>query len=333
MVYGNDDNEEDKIRKEIELLETEVKQLEEPISDENDDPIDLQSFGEFDQLIYDILNENSQTGKDNNDSQDSDIIEEYEIINGKKIIISKELKTVQKSQVSQIQIENVLRFNGITVFPISNDPTKQFLGLRFDVFNRYLSRFTKSHYIILKQIDVITNRGSIKVQESSSNTATTTNDQKWTIFQTTIPKFIPINEIFNKYLQSVNTHHQSNTNVPPNFNKINKFSMHIYEHLCQMEDRKSLGLQLRDKYTTQSIKVSFDISATKITVKDGTHCTVIVRYNPESQSYTVYDKNDPNTTKTLSNQDDVHVAVSRFLNIDNDKHHSKRSKKRKTVHV
>lgn len=266
----------DLIRDEIRQLEREIEELEESeeleskdddddddiicieddssneINDERNNEQILSQIGQMDQLLYDILNE--KEGED-----------ESNIIDGKRVIYSKELKKFHESQIPKIQIENIFRFNGITIFPISNDKNGEFLGLRFDVFNSYLKKFSTCNYIILKQFQIETN--------GKTNTSKNKNEWKWSLFQTTIPKYIPVFDLANTYLEI--SHYRDNTtsdilsNQIPGFNRINKFSMHIYEHLFQLERRRTIIYQLKDQYTNKQlhqVQIKSDLAVSKIDI-------------------------------------------------------------------
>lgn len=264
----------DLIRDEIRQLEREIEELEESeelesneddvisidedsfnaITDENDNEQILSQVGQIDQLLYDILNEKEDEKE-----------ETSHIIDGKRVIYSNELINFHKSQIPKIQIENIFRFNGITIFPISNDKHCEFLGLRFDVYNTYLKKFSPCNYIILKQFQI----------ETTGKIITTNNlcEWKWNLFQTTIPKYIPVFDLANIYLAI--RHHRDNTtldirsNQIPGFNRINKFAMHIYEHLFQLERRRTIIYQLKDQYTNKKLRqvqIKYDLAVSKIEI-------------------------------------------------------------------
>lgn len=262
----------DLLRDDIRELELEIEELEneegieadqqifqESDDDDDDDKIDLNSIGEVDDLIYDLLKADT-------------VIEPTDIIDGRRIIRSNELKELHDVQISKIQIENVLRFNSITTFPISNDPNRYLLGLRFDVFNNYLKKFTTCHYIILKQVEIEPNDDSNNKTQTETSTITSKEYYKWEIFQTTIPKYVPIEEIARTYLNlshDINNKHQERGSIV-GFNRINKFAMHVYEHLIIVEERKSLVLSLKEYFSQKRyrnrINVVFDLSVNKIDI-------------------------------------------------------------------
>lgn len=264
----------DLVRNEIRELEREIEELEEledlnasdeevieiDDDDNNDDKENVESIeneddktvfsniGQMDQLLYDILNENTP------DDGESDIKD------GKRIIKSKELQKFYGSQIPKIQVENVYRFNGITVFPLSNDPSGEFIGIRFDVFNTYSRKFTTCHYIILKQFE-------IENDEKQSISLNGDSEWRWEVFQTTVPKYIPVEDLANSYLNLLHVREQTTENSVPGFNRINKLAMRIYEHLVLLEERKSIVLQLKETYSnTDKVHIKSDLAVSKIEV-------------------------------------------------------------------
>lgn len=141
----------------------------------------------------------------------------------------------------KIQFENIFRLGGLTAFPV-NDPTKysnndttknneyddRFLGLRFDIFNRYESKFSIPHYIILKKIE---------------------KNDNWSIFKTTIPKYIPLSKISHDYLN----------------NDLTKFVNIIRKNLISIEFKKDNFLKLKDKLILPSF-LEYDLDFTKIKI-------------------------------------------------------------------
>jgi hypothetical protein len=217
----------DNLRAEISELECEIEELEKGNYSDNEKEILISDFGtnEIDQLLYDILNEPPYG----------------EIINGTRILRTQELEILHDEHIEKIQLENVLRLNSITVFPISNDEKNEFLGIRFDVFNTFTKKFNISHYIILKQMEY---------EQISMKELDTVNDQRWRweIYQFTVPKFIPIREFANKYLSGDYDHHEVNDKNIPGFEQIHKFAESVFEELTQLESIRALILEIKDHF-------------------------------------------------------------------------------------
>lgn len=112
-----------------------------------------------------------------------------------------------------IFIENINRFNGITVFPIDNNINQ--LGIRFDVFNQSYKKFNPTHYIILEYT-------SIK-----------DDNHHWEIIHHTLPSSIDIIHYQLLYLHNVNPNDNNTPDASsiPQFNLINKFAMRILQCL------------------------------------------------------------------------------------------------------
>ena len=281
----------DEVRNEVRELEREIEELEQEMSADESfaggPPVDdisnyttLDKIGQMDELLYDILN-------DKNGKSDTG-----EIVDGRRILRSKELQALQEEEIPKIQIENVYRFNGVTVFPISNDPERTFIGIRFDVFNSYLKKFITSHYIILKQIEIETSGKQQQLQEASeANTGDIS--WRWEVFQTTVPKHVPIGDVARDYLSVEHTREPSSDAAPvPSFNRINKFAMHIYEHLSLLEERKAFAFKLQCQYaSTKRVLIKFDLAVCRMEIA-------------------LFGKKKPTTTKIVV---DSHSTAIRFF--------------------
>lgn len=158
----------------------------------------------------------------------------------------------------KIQFENIFRLGGLTAFPV-NDPTRysnkqdttntnteyddRFLGLRFDIFSRYESKFLIPHYIILKKIE---------------------KNNSWSIFKTTIPKYIPLSKISNDYLN----------------NDLTKFVSIIRKNLISIEFKKNIFSKLKDKLVSpSSLEHDLDFTKIKINLKDLLQIVIICSLN------------------------------------------------------
>ncbi|ODQ44462.1 hypothetical protein PICMEDRAFT_13659 [Pichia membranifaciens NRRL Y-2026] len=284
----------DEVRNEIRELELEIEELEqeggedesfdgEPHNDDISNYATLDQLGKMDELLYDILN-------DKNDDLDMG-----EIVDGRRILRSKELQALHGDEIPKIQIENVYRFNGITMFPISNDPERIFIGIRFDVFNSYLKKFTTCHYIILKQLDIEASEKEQQLQISPETKAGNFN-WRWEVFQTTVPKHVPIGDVARDYLSVEHTREPASDAAPvPSFNRMNKFAMHIYEHLSLLEERKAFAYKLQGQYaSTKRVLVKFDPAVCRIEI-------------------TLFDKKRLTTTKLVVDSDST--ATRFFLNV------------------
>lgn len=295
----------EKVREEIATLEREIRELEsekrdssdsevlfddEEVEESNDflPEIDFTQIGTVDSIIYDIINEHK--------SQTDDKLE-CDVVDGQRVFRTRELKQVHDEEMSKIQAENVFRFNGITVFPISNDPNGDFLGLRFDIFNIFHKQFVSPHYIILKQLEATNDN-------SKTNTISTEKQPmwKWSVFQTTVPKFISVAELALTYL--VTTTHERETSdwfdngTPfiPGFNRINKFAMRVYNELVQLETRRACVLNFAHKHAGNSkITVDWDTSVSTVRVQifgvDGAITTMKLK-TTHTGTFTIHSKNN-----------------------------------------
>lgn len=210
---------EEQLREEIRQLEEEISTLESNTG-EAEQQLNLielvkQQFENVDDLLVDIINADPI---DSNKDEDFVILER----NGRRVRQSKELQKLhEESSIPKIQIENIYRFNSITLFPISSDSNLTYLGIRFDIFNQNTKQFNQSHYIILHRKEV----GAIKGIRDGSH-------WNWRIFQTTIPKNVNMNKLEQEYLFDLypETEVLGETNLV-GLNMVNKFSMKVYEEL------------------------------------------------------------------------------------------------------
>lgn len=82
-----------------------------------------------------------------------------------------------------ILYENIFRFGGITAFPLNPflfEENDEIIGLRFDIFSHYGSKFITPHYVILRKM---------KYTDKSQETT-----MKWEVYRHTLPVYIPISE-------------------------------------------------------------------------------------------------------------------------------------------
>lgn len=83
-----------------------------------------------------------------------------------------------------ILYENIYRIGGITAFPLNQylfEDDDEVLGLRFDMFSHTKQTFLTPHYVILRKI-------------STSNKQTETTKQTWSVFKSTLPVFVPVDD-------------------------------------------------------------------------------------------------------------------------------------------
>lgn len=234
---------------ELDLLRDEIRELEREIEElENEKELDdgEYNFDNMDPLLNTILHEQPQG----------------DLIDGTRIIRSKELDELYNENIEKIQAENVFRLNSITLFPISNDKTNEFIGIRFDVFNAFNRKFTDCHYVILRQMEV--NIPAIKgiVHDNDDSIKC-----KWEVFQSTIPKFIPTGELALRYLNETFFTEVPNIEIPA-FEYIHRFAKEVFEELTRFESQKSILLQLQSHYQTNSkVNVqSADLALSKIII-------------------------------------------------------------------
>lgn len=82
-----------------------------------------------------------------------------------------------------ILYENIFRFGGITAFPLNPflfEEHDEIIGLRFDIFSHYESKFMTPHYVILRKMKYTDKR-----QETT---------MKWEVYRHTLPVYVPISE-------------------------------------------------------------------------------------------------------------------------------------------
>lgn len=184
-----------------EQLLAEIQQLEEEIKELENGKVDLvamvreQFENVDDDLLVDIINADTQT-EDRTASQRTEM-------------------------VGLILEENVHRFNGITLFPVSADKEGAYLGVRFDTFDTASKRFNPAHYVILYRRET-TRKGD-------------TGDSggwKWFVFQSTLPPGVNVGRYEQEYL--FEEHHEEpelTGTVVPGLNMVNKFAMRVYDEL------------------------------------------------------------------------------------------------------
>ncbi|ODV87220.1 hypothetical protein CANARDRAFT_26641 [[Candida] arabinofermentans NRRL YB-2248] len=138
----------------------------------------------------------------------------------------------------KIQTENIYRLAGITTFPVNNpnktevedtDGDDRFLGIRFDVFDKSLAKFSTPHYVILKKL---------------------VKNDNWFVFKTTIPRFVPLNILAAEYL---------------NFDLF-MFSKQVRKHLVQLQLKKSTFLDIQSRLKSPS-RMEYDIEFSKVNIK------------------------------------------------------------------
>lgn len=163
-----------------------------------------------------------------------------------------------KDKLTQIQLENVDRMFGVTAFEITNDPSKTMLGLRFDVFNAFERRYTAPHYVVLKRAEKDASKGI-----SGGAEANVEQNNQWSIFKSTLPKYIPFNELATKYLPRI---FNSDPVRDPN---LKAFSDEIYDQLDKIELKRSQVQTVRAKCAdlyNNDVVVRCDLNVHKITL-------------------------------------------------------------------
>lgn len=193
---------EEELRAEIQQLEDEIEMLERGESDVDIVALVREQFENVeDDLLVDIINADTNTESNtitNTNAQDRE--------------------TFTENIINRVLEENVHRFNGITLFPVSADSRGSYLGIRFDTFNTVSKRFNKPHYIILNR------------RESSGKGNTSEEIWKWSVFQNTLPPSINIGKYEQEYLFEEHNSWSDNT-VIPGLNMVNKFAMRVYDEL------------------------------------------------------------------------------------------------------
>ncbi|GMM27302.1 hypothetical protein DAMA08_000180 [Martiniozyma asiatica (nom. inval.)] len=163
-----------------------------------------------------------------------------ESVDSGMLLPSKSSSTLSKS----IQIENVHRLFGPTVFPLRDE---SLLGLRFDLFNENLRGYVLPHYIILKRI--------VNVIEKTGQ-----RQAHWTIFKSTIPTYLGVESLFNKWV---------NVREDLGVDSIKKFASEMYNILVSNEMKRSeLGALQRlisNKYK-ELVLIKSDLHIGKITL-------------------------------------------------------------------
>ncbi|KAL3233917.1 Inner kinetochore subunit MCM21 [Nakaseomyces bracarensis] len=138
--------------------------------------------------------------------------------------------------------ENIYRMFGISYFPVV-DPNdleydkdrkifevkRNMIGIRFDIFNQFNSKFEKPHYILLKN-------------DSKSN--------KWNLFKYTIPNYIDVEGIYK----------DTNGGIITNYDDIYIFAKQINILLIQLSLRSQILLQLEEDKLIE--KLDMDLQAT-----------------------------------------------------------------------
>lgn len=272
---------------ELEILATEIRELKNEIhqleqDEENGDrrQIKIADVGVMDDLLYDILND---------DGAETDAGCGYDLVDGQRILRSAELKELHEKYIQKIQTENVFRFNAVTMFPVSNDEHSEFLGIRFDVYNAFERKFTQTHYIILKQQAI--------EPPSKQGLMPDPAHFKWVLFQTTIPKYISVGEIYHRYLMDC-THTlglggkspsggsaASSGLEIPSFYRINKFSMRVYQELTRFESRHATFARFQQHFRNTGVCATFepscatlkiDVAKAAVISVDARRCTATV---------------------------------------------------------
>lgn len=159
-----------------------------------------------------------------------------------------------KETLEKIQLENVNRMFGVTSFQITNDQSNNLLGLRFDVFNQFECKYVAPHYIILKK--------GTPEGYGVKDVSTIPNNEIWTIFKSTLPKYIPFNELAKEHLLS-------SIQDPTSNEELKEFTSIIYNQLDKIEIKKSqiqsLQLKCREKYG-QKVHIKYDLNVYKVTI-------------------------------------------------------------------
>ncbi|CCE83799.1 Piso0_004387 [Millerozyma farinosa CBS 7064] len=79
-----------------------------------------------------------------------------------------------------VLLENVLRFNGVTAFPLNRLPfeNSELIGIRFDMFSHNSQSFLKPHYAILKKVQVESKESDVQM--------------RWSVYRHTLPAYIDV---------------------------------------------------------------------------------------------------------------------------------------------
>lgn len=194
-----------------------------------------------------------------------------------------------RNTLEMIQLENVNRMFGVTSFKITNDSDNTLLGLRFDVFNQFKSQYVAPHYIILKKI--VSNL-SLKDTNQLENTTA----YVWSIFKSTLPKYIPFNELANKYLPFVDLEN------PLKGIYLGEFTSEIYNQLDKIEIKKSqiqsLQSQVELQYGNQ-VHIKYDLNLYKVTITVLGRIEIIILIDLDSvlSAVVVDDKREINSSQ------------------------------------
>jgi len=141
---------------------------------------------------------------------------------------------------ASIRLENCYRLGGVSAFPVNvpKGEEDEYLGIRFDTFDPYESRFLLPDYIILKK--------KIKNNE-------------WFVFKSTISKFIPVDNLAAKYLNT----------------DLRKFVFSVRKFLNQYQLRRSVFTSLATK-VLKPWQLTSDLSYTKVNIRMNKHLELIL---------------------------------------------------------
>ncbi|VEU23689.1 DEKNAAC105064 [Brettanomyces naardenensis] len=282
------------LKTEIENLEQEIdvlseryeelkgeEQRQEPTVDNEDRTAfipNISKVGNFDDLISGLMTD----GLAEQETQDSN--KKDRLAKRRKLEQAESLQNYQSLKnkyLEDIQLENCYRLGGITAFPV-NDPSgkeDRFLGIRYDVFDPYRSKYTSPHYIILKK---------------------TVKNNDWFVFKTTLPKFIPINTLASQYL-----------NID-----MFKFVSEIRRHLLQLELKRSVFTSISEKLVPPS-RIDSDLSFTKVNVNVLNKFELVLVCGPsEITSVIVIGQNSGILNKVTRRKLELGLRGSRFAGFD-----------------
>lgn len=184
----------------------------------------------------------------------------------------------KRKELDPIIHENIFRMYGVSFFPVV-DPNdleynkerkiievkRDMLGIRFDVFNQFKSRYEKPHYVLLKK---------------------DTKSEKWGLFKFTIPNYIDVNGIFN----------DTNGGLIKSYDEVYLFAKQINVHLIQMSLRTQILLDLEAKSIID--KLDMDLQATLASFSRNNIKFEIILQESSIISCSLKNKSFPNELKT-----------------------------------
>lgn len=168
---------------------------------------------------------------------------------------SEDFKSLKDKYIDSIRLENCYRLGGITAFPVNDhgEDSDEFLGLRFDVYDKWQHIFVTPHYVILKRDP---------------------KNQQWVAFKTTVPKFIPVDSLSTRY---------ANTDL-------HRFATEIRSQLIELQRRKAEFASLENRIQGQ---LDADLSYSKIVVRLNGYRIILICGPDSIASVIVTGKIDP----------------------------------------